>query len=116
MFYTPWFFDSRLRLYPVCELGVTRGDFVKALLVNANPLPITKNTRKELLIAIATSGDFDKISKGTYEERLAWAEKFVQSANFEMNVLNPESSGDWREADEPFQFWLTAKNTFTVCF
>ena len=28
-FYTPWYFDSRLRIYPICELGVTRGDFVK---------------------------------------------------------------------------------------
>ena len=104
VFYTPWFFDSRLRLYPVCELGVTKGDFVKALLVNANPLPITKDTERELLIAIATSGDFDKISKGTYEERLEWAKKFVKSGNFEMCVLYPESSGYWRDADEPFQF------------
>lgn len=114
VFYTPWFFDSRLRLYPVCELGVTRGDFVKALLVNANPLPITKNTRKELLIAIATSGDFDKISKGTYEERLAWAENFVKSANFEMNVLYPESSADWREADEPFQFLAYCEEYYSL--
>ena len=101
--HTPWFFDARLRLYPITELGVTRGDFVKALLVNANPLPITKTTREELLIAIATGGDFDKVSKGTYEERLAWSEKFVRGGNFEMCVLS-ESSGYWQEADEPFQF------------
>ena len=104
VFYTPWFFDSRLRLYPMCELGVTRGDFVKALMVNANPLPITEDTRRELLIAIATSGDFGKVSKKDYFERMQWAEEFVASGDFKDAVLNPESNKYWREADEPFQF------------
>ena len=103
-FWMPWFFDARLRLYPVCELGVTRGDFVKALLVTANPLPITETTKDDLLIAIATSGDFDKVSKKDYQTRIQWATEWVNSGEFLENVLHPENASYWREADEPFQF------------
>ena len=71
-FYTPWFFDKRLRMYPACALGVTGGDFVKALLVNARPVPINEDSKRELLIAIATSGAFDKVDKKDYFERYQW--------------------------------------------
>ena len=104
VFYTPWFFDARLRLYPMTELGVCRGDFVKALLVSANPLPITEDTRRELLIAIATSGDFDKVSKKDFFTRMEWAQEWVSTGEFLENVLHPENATYWREADEPFQF------------
>ena len=104
VFWTPWFFDARLRLYPMTELGVTRGDFVKALMVSANPLPVTEDTRRELLIAIATSGDFDKVSKKDYFERMRWSEEWVSTGEFIENVLYPENATYWREADEPFQF------------
>ena len=82
VFWTPWFFDSRLRLYPASDLSVVKGDFVKALLVNANPRPITEDTRRELLIAIATSSAFDKVDKKDYWERMSWAEEFVASSDF----------------------------------
>ena len=103
VFYTPWFFDSRLRMYPISDLGITKGDFVKALLVNADPMPVTEQTRNELLIAIATSGG-KAVAKLSYQGRLAWAEKFVESMNFEKSALYPESSSFWKEMDEPFQF------------
>ena len=103
-FWMPWFFDSRLRLYPATELGICSGDFVKALLVSANPLPVTEDTKRELLIAIATSGDFDKISKKDYFERVQWAQKWVETGEFLENVLHPENASYWREADEPFLF------------
>ena len=47
------------------------GDFVKALLVNANPKPINEDTKREPLIAIATSGAFDKVDRRTTS--LAWS-------------------------------------------
>ena len=104
VFWTPYFFDSRLRLYPATELGCTGGDFVKALLVTAKPLPITEDTRRELLIAIATSGDFGKVSKQDYYARLEWAEEFIKTPEFRECVADPVGASYWKEADEPFQF------------
>ena len=113
-FWTPWFFDSRLRLYPAGQLAVTGGDFVKALLVNANPKPVTEDSRRELLIAIATSGDFDKVSKTDYFTRMEWAEEFVQTGQFEQMVLNPQSNIYWQQADEPFQFLAYCEEYYSV--
>ena len=103
-FYTPWYFDGRLRMYPATALSITGGDFVKGLLVNANPKPITPESYEELLIAIATSGDFEKVSKKPYADRLAWAKNFAASGELADMVLNPQSNQLWRKADEPFQF------------
>ena len=108
-FWTPWFYDSRLRLYPICELSITNGDSVRALLTNANPVAITEDTKRELLIAMATSGDFKtssgaKCSKVDFFSRYEWALDFVQSHEFREVVENPLGTDLWRKADEPFQF------------
>ena len=113
-FWTPWFFDGRTRMYPSCELSITGGDFVKALLVNANPKPITEDSRRELLIAIATSGAFDKVDKQDYATRMEWAEEFVRTAQFEAMVLNPMSNIYWQKADEPFQFLAYCEEYYSV--
>jgi DNA-directed RNA polymerase len=103
-FWTPFFTDSRLRLYPQSELSITGGDYVKGLLVNANPKPITASTRDELLIAIATSGDFGKVSKKSFVERLEWGEEFVKTEEFRAMVEDPFHCRKWMDADECFQF------------
>jgi DNA-directed RNA polymerase len=113
-FWTPWFFDSRLRMYPAGQLSVTGGDYVKALLVNAEPKPINEDTRRELLIAIATSGGFEKVDKADYFTRMEWAEKFVQTDQFERMVLEPQSNILWWKADEPFQFLAYCEEYFSV--
>ena len=113
-FYTPWFFDTRLRMYATSPLSITNGDFVKALLVAANPVPVTDTSRNELLIAIATSGAFDKIDKASYDERIAWAEEFVASGEFLDVVRNPLNNNYWREADEPFQFLSYCEEFYSV--
>jgi DNA-directed RNA polymerase len=104
VFWTPWFFDSRLRMYPQSELSITGGDYIRALLVSANPKPITPDTRDELLIALATSGGFDKVDKAPYSERIEWGEKFVASEEFVEMVKDPITYRRWHDADEKFQF------------
>ena len=104
VFYTPYFFDTRLRMYPACELSMTSGDAVKALLVTAEPKPINDDTRRELLIAIATSADIDKVSKADYFTRLQWAEEFVKTPEFLECVTDPVNCNFWKEEfDEKFQ-------------
>jgi DNA-directed RNA polymerase len=113
-FWTPWYFDGRLRMYPACQLSVTGGDHVKALLVTANPKPITAESMNELLIAIATSGGFDKVDKKDYATRLKWAKEFVKTGEFLDVVLNAHHNKYWREADEPFQFLSYCEEFYSV--
>ena len=114
VFYTPYFFDSRLRLYPITEIGMTNGDYIKALMVSAEPQPITEDTRRELLIAIATSGDFGKVSKKDYFTRLQWSEEFIKTGDFMEAVTNPAKATYWKEADEPFQFLAYCEEFYSI--
>ena len=41
-FYTPWFFDSQLTDVRHNPLSITNGDYVKALLVAANPVQLQR--------------------------------------------------------------------------
>lgn len=113
-FWTPWFFDSRLRLYPQSELSITGGDYIRALLVTANPKPITEDTKRELLIAIATSGGFDKVDKKDYFTRYEWALNFVESEEFKAMVEEPLSVRKWQDADEPFQFLSYCEEFYSI--
>lgn len=109
-FYTPWFLDNRGRMYPVIEgLSPQGPDYQKALLRSAVPVPVNDDTRRDLLISIATSGAFDNVDKKDYFARLQWAEKFVRSVNFESMVQLPETYQYWHDADEPWQFLALCK-------
>ena len=103
--YFPWFLDQRGRLYPtVTALSPQGADYGKALLKSANGAPLTEDTRRDLLISIATAGAFEGVDKRDFFERMIWAEKFVQSERFIYMVENPLDDMLWMEADEPFSF------------
>ena len=114
VFWTPWFFDTRLRLYPQSELSITQGDYTKALLVSAKEMPVNEDTKRELLIAIATSGGFDKIDKADYFARMQWAAEFVKTGEFLHTVTDPIDSHTWRSADEPFQFLAYCEEYYAI--
>ena len=79
-FYFPWFLDQRGRLYPtVTALSPQGADYGKALLKSANGAPLTEDTRRDLLISIATAGAFEGVDKKDFFERMTWAQKFVQT-------------------------------------
>ena len=104
-FWFPWFLDSRGRLYPTVNAFSPQGaDYGKGLLMSADGMPLTDDSRRELLISIATAGAFDGIDKADFFTRLQWAETFVASEDFCLMVDDPLSYRFWMEADEPFQF------------
>ena len=104
-FYFPWFLDQRGRLYPtVTALSPQGADYGKSLLKSANGAPLTEDTRRDLLISIATAGAFEGVDKRDYFERMIWAEKFVQSEHFCHMVENPLDDRYWMDADDPFCF------------
>lgn len=120
--YTPWFLDTRGRLYPVVEgLSPQGPDYQKALLRSAKSVPVNEDTRRDLLISIATAcaekgDDGIGIDKKDYFERLVWAEKFVQSDYCRAMVDYPMTYRRWmeKEVDEPFQFLAFCKEYYDI--
>ncbi|MDC0325909.1 hypothetical protein OAL60_00555 [bacterium] len=103
--YFPWFLDQRGRLYPtVTGLSPQGADYGKALLKSAHGAPLTEDTKRDLLISIATAGAFEGVDKKDFFERMRWAEKFVQSERFSGMVNDPMGDRLWMDADEPFSF------------
>lgn len=71
-FWLPWNFDFRGRLYPVSTFNYHRDDHVKALFTLANGKPVTDETRDWISIHLANCGDFNKVSKRSFDDRIAW--------------------------------------------
>lgn len=105
VFYYPWFLDQRGRLYPtVTGLSPQGADYGKALIKSATGAPLTEDTRRDLLISMATAGAFEGVDKLDFFERMVWAEKFVQTDRFKGMVEDPMADRLWMDADEPFSF------------
>ena len=102
-FWLPWNFDFRGRLYPVSTFNYHRDDHVKALFTLANGKPVTDETRDWISIHLANCGDFDKVSKRSFDDRIAWVadhhDKIMEvAADFKATF------DWWSKADKPFQF------------
>jgi DNA-directed RNA polymerase len=103
MFYLPHNFDFRGRVYPVPHFNHHRDDHVKAMFLFANKKPITESGAAWVAFQVANTGDFDKISKKSLDDRLAWVaeheDKIIQVGR------DWQASMDWwTQADKPFQF------------
>lgn len=102
-FYLPHNFDFRGRVYPVPRFNHHRDDHIKALFLFANKKPITEAGAAWVAFQVANTGDFDKISKASLDDRLEWVK-----ANHEQIMAvgrDWKSTYDyWSQADKPFQF------------
>ena len=108
-FWIPWFFDSRLRAYPlVTKLSPQGTDFQKALLLFADGAEVTDENRQDtyevLMIAIATTYG-NKVDKRSFAYRLNWADRYLRkyAEKILLDPLSKESMDLWTKADEPFQ-------------
>lgn len=95
-FYLLWKVDKRLRMYCAGNaINVQGYDYKRALINSAEEEVLTE--RGLYWLKIAACNAFDEMvgntamSKRTYEERLEWTEKYIDSV-------------DWRKADKPFMF------------
>ena len=103
--YFAWFLDRRGRLYPLASGISPQGtDYAKALLMSADGVDINEDTRRDLLISIATAGAFDGVDKEDFFTRLQWAEVFTSTEDFKAMVEDPHTHQKWMDADEPFCF------------
>ena len=103
--YWAWFLDQRGRLYPLNSgLSPQGSDSSKALIMSAHGVAVNEDTKRDLLISIATAGGFDGVDKKDFFERFNWAAKYVQSGDFERMVLDPITHKEWMEGEDPFCF------------
>lgn len=101
-FWLPHNLDFRGRVYPIPTFNQQRSDYVKAMLDFADGVELTDEGYKWLCIHAANCGDFDKISKRPFFDRLKWVKH-----NMDMIRAcgsDPMSNMTWLQADKPFEF------------
>lgn len=102
-FYMPHSLDFRGRTYAVPYFNHQRSDHLKGLFRFADGVPLGEHGGEELMIHLANTGDFNKVSKKSFEERIAWVN---ENASLIMAAArNPEDFYFWwSQADSPFCF------------
>jgi DNA-directed RNA polymerase len=102
-FWLPHNLDFRGRIYPVPHFNHQRADHIKALFQFSKGEPLGENGAAWLSVHLANCGDFDKMSKATFDDRLQWVE---DNEGFILSVgEDPYATIDqWKEADSPFMF------------
>jgi len=100
-FYTPWNLDFRGRMYMLSTFNYHRADHIKAMFQFARGKAVTDP--KWIKVHLANCGDFDKISKQSFEDRVAWVDDNHDQLIACANDFKA-SFGDWSRADKPFQF------------
>ena len=102
-FYIGWSFDFRGRMYPVSHFNYHRDDHVKAMFLFARGKKLTEDSEGWLYIHLANTGDFNKISKKSLDERIEW----VQDNHDQIMSVAEDYKATfdyWSTADKPFQF------------
>jgi DNA-directed RNA polymerase len=101
-FWTPVSCDWRGRVYPLSHFNFQRDDRVRALFQFADGAPIGTEGLYWLKVHLANCGDFDKISKRPFEERVAWVNSNMDLITATAEV--PLQDHRWTKADKPFLF------------
>ena len=102
--------DFRGRVYPVANFSHQRGDHIKSLLLLHNKKPIGEEGLQWLAIKCADLGDFDRISKASIDDRLAWVNEHQEQIREVAVDFRKSFDGDdptklyWSQADKPFGF------------
>lgn len=102
-FYLVWNFCFRGRMYPVSHFNYHRDDHVKSLFMLKNGSHLDQDGAAWLAVHLANCGDFNKISKTTYEDRLQW----VADNHDQIIRVGEDFKSDyewWTSADKPLQF------------
>jgi DNA-directed RNA polymerase len=101
-FYTPCNMDWRGRVYPLCHFNFQREDRIRSLFQFANGVPMTEEGLYWLKVHVANTGDFNKISKASFNDRVKWVDDNLRLIVDCATMANKEPF--WHDADKPFQF------------
>lgn len=102
-FYLPHNLDFRGRLYPIPTFNHQRADHIRALFQFARGKKLGPTGAYWLCINVANTGDFDKVSKKSLNDRIAWVNK-NQRALYLIGKKPGLTRSLWQEADKPFLF------------
>lgn len=101
-FWLPSNWDYRGRVYQIPHFNFQRQDHIRALFQFAEGQKVNPDGLYWLKVHLANCGDFDKLSKKPFDERVWWVDD-----NLERILLLASSPFDylwWTEADKPFLF------------
>jgi DNA-directed RNA polymerase len=101
-FYIPVNVDFRGRVVPIPTFHYQLADPFRALFKFAEGKPLGQYGCNWLMIHLANCGDFRKVSKKPFSERIKWVEE--HRGEILATAWNPMGSTWWRGADTPFQF------------
>jgi DNA-directed RNA polymerase len=102
-FWLPHNLDFRGRVYPIPHFSNQRADHIKAMFQFSDGEALGEFGIGWLSVHLANCGDFEKVSKKTFDDRLQWVE------DNEFLILSvgrdPYATVDqWKEADSPLMF------------
>lgn len=101
-FWTHLNFDYRGRVYGVPRFNFQRQDYVRAMFEFDQGEVLTEDGLYWLKVHVANCGDFGKISKRPFDERVTWAdENWLKLMGY---AMDPEAYLEWTKADKPFLF------------
>ena len=110
-FYIPHNLDWRGREYPMTNFNFQREDRVRALFLFKDGEPIGEEGIAWLKVHVANCGDFGKVSKKSYEERIKWVDENIgaiqncaQQDWEHSGPLSKDGLEFWPKADKPFLF------------
>lgn len=101
-FYTAMNLDFRGRAYGVPSFNFQREDLVRSLFLFADGEPIGAEGLYWLKVHAANCGDFGKISKRPFDERVQWVDAHI--AKIRSYAELPLKELGWTKADKPFLF------------
>jgi len=102
-FYIPHNMDFRGRVYPLPHFNQQRADYVKAQLQFADGRVLTQSGVYWLAVHLANCGDFNKVSKQSFDARVDWVTQNEQMI-FDVAKNPRETYTTWSKADKPFSF------------
>lgn len=105
--YEPAWLDWRSRVYAKPALNHQRSDYCKAMFEFYEGKPLDENGLKWLAIHLASTGDFEKMSKKSMADRLKWVRE--NTARICSMMEDPKADLWWLEADSPFCFLAACK-------
>lgn len=109
-FFIPHNLDWRGREYAMTTFNFQREDRVRSLFLFADfHEPIGEEGIAWLKVHVANCGDFGKVSKKSYDERLQWVDDHLEEIKAMVNFPTGRAHLWWTDADKPFLFLAACK-------
>ena len=102
-FWLPHNLDFRGRIYPIPTFNHQRADHIRALFMFARGRKLGKDGAYWMCINVANTGDFDKVSKKSLDDRITWVNE-NQRALYLIGKKPGLTRHLWQQADKPFSF------------